>query len=57
VNLASGPGFLLAFPLSNDRLSLAAADKVDDNMAKQQLDRDSALSPTSKSRRTTRCFC
>jgi glucose/arabinose dehydrogenase len=37
VNLASGPGFLLNFPLSKDRLSLATADKVDDNMAKQQL--------------------
>jgi aldose sugar dehydrogenase len=37
VNLASGPGFLLSFPLSTDRLSLATADKVDDNMAKQQL--------------------
>ena len=37
VNLASGSGFLLSFPLSKDRLSLATADKVDDNLAKQQL--------------------
>lgn len=37
VNLASGPGFLLAFPLSKDRQSLNTTDKVDDNMAKQQL--------------------
>src|SRR4030095_919967 len=37
VNLSSGPGFLLNFPLSKDRVSLATADKGDDNMAKQQL--------------------